>query len=62
MDPSSGVDRDRAGEQWRALKDLYESLGHTVDVVDPLPGLPDMVFSANGGFVVEGRALGARFA
>ena len=28
----------------------------------PLPGQPDMVFAANGGVVVGGRALGARFA
>jgi len=26
-----------------------------------VPGLPDMVFAANGGLVVGGRALGARF-
>src|SRR5918998_830925 len=39
----------------------YEELGHEVEVIDPEPGLPDMVFAANGGLVVEGRALGARF-
>jgi N-dimethylarginine dimethylaminohydrolase len=32
-----------------------------VEVIAPEPGLPDMVFAANGGLVVEGRALGARF-
>ncbi len=33
-----------------------------MEVIDPEPGLPDMVFAANGGVVVGGRALGARFA
>ena len=26
----------------------YLDLGHTVEVIDPVPGLPDMVFAANG--------------
>ena len=62
MDPSSPVDRDRAVAQWDALRATYERLGHVVETVDPVPGLPDMVFAANGGLVVGGRALGARFA
>ena len=36
-------------------------LGHTVHFIDPEPGLPDMVFAANGGTVIGGRVLGARF-
>ena len=35
--------------------------GHRVDVVDPVPGLPDMVYAANGATVVGGTVLGARF-
>jgi len=61
MDPSRPVDAARAMAQWTALVDTYRALGHTVEVADPEPGLPDMVFAANGGLVVEGRALGARF-
>ena len=61
MDPTSPVDRDRAVAQWERLVALYEGLGHTVDLIDPLPGQPDMVFAANGGLVYGGRALGARF-
>ena len=26
-----------------------------------MPGLPDMVYTANGGFIIDGRALGVRF-
>jgi N-dimethylarginine dimethylaminohydrolase len=43
------------------MKRVYESLGHRVDVIEPQPGLPDMVFAANSGTVVDGRVLGARF-
>ena len=61
MDLTVGVDRALALRQWEALKATYERLGHRVDVIDAVPGLPDMVFAANGGLVVGGRALGARF-
>jgi N-dimethylarginine dimethylaminohydrolase len=61
MDPTQPVDRARALRQWCALKATYERLGHVVEVVPAVPGLPDMVFAANGGVVVAGRALGARF-
>jgi N-dimethylarginine dimethylaminohydrolase len=61
MDLSAGVDRDLALRQWDGLRATYLSLGHRVDVIEPIPGLPDMVFAANGGLVVGGEALGARF-
>jgi N-dimethylarginine dimethylaminohydrolase len=62
MDMSVPVDRDRAVAQWETLKAAYEAHGHRVDVIDPVPGLPDMVYAANGGTVVGGKALAARFA
>ena len=62
MDPSTPVDVDRALFQWEDLRDRYRALGHTVEVLDPVPGLPDMVFAANGATVVDGRVLGAKFA
>jgi N-dimethylarginine dimethylaminohydrolase len=55
------VDRGRAVEQWRGLVDTYRSLGHVVEVIDPVPGLPDMVFTANAATVIAGKALTARF-
>jgi len=55
------VDRPRAIEQWEALQRTYELLGHKVDVVDPVEGLPDMVFAANAGTVHEGKVVPARF-
>ncbi|MBC7375479.1 MAG: amidinotransferase [Frankiales bacterium] len=61
MDPSRPVDRQLALRQWDALKAAYERLGHRVEVLPGVHGLPDMVFAANGALVVGGRALGARF-
>ena len=55
------VDTARAMLQWQLLRDTYRSLGHTVQLIDPCPGLPDMVFAANGATVIGGTVLGARF-
>lgn len=61
MDPTVPVDSRRALRQWEALRDVYLELGHSVELIDPLPAQPDMVFSANGATVIDGRALVARF-
>lgn len=61
MNPDTAVDVALAGRQWEALRQTYLALGHEVELIAAEPGLPDMVFAANGGLVVEGRALGARF-
>ncbi|KOU20547.1 amidinotransferase [Streptomyces sp. WM6372] len=61
MDPEKPVDADLAVLQWERLRELYRELGHTVELIDPVPGLPDMVYAANGATVVDGRVLGARF-
>lgn len=61
MDLDAPVDTVRAMQEWQALHDAYLAHGHDVDVIDGGPGLPDMVFAANGGLVVDGIALGARF-
>ncbi|WP_411543855.1 dimethylargininase [Kitasatospora sp. DSM 101779] len=61
MDPGKPVDTALAVAQWEQLRQVYLELGHTVDTVEPVPGLPDMVFAANGATVLDGRALVARF-
>ncbi|GLY63682.1 amidinotransferase [Amycolatopsis taiwanensis] len=61
MDPARPVDVQRAVEEWTRLRDTYRQLGHTVEEIEPVPGLPDMVFAANGATVIGGRVLGARF-
>ncbi|MGE2718316.1 dimethylargininase [Mycolicibacterium celeriflavum] len=62
MDTAARVDAGRAHAQWETLRRTYKELGHVVDVVDPVPGLPDMVYAANGGLVVNGSAVVAKFA
>ena len=61
MDPKKPISTELAITQWEWLRDLYLELGHRVDQLDPLPGLPDMVFAANGATVLRGRVLVARF-
>ncbi|CAL9335850.1 N(G),N(G)-dimethylarginine dimethylaminohydrolase [Streptomyces sp. enrichment culture] len=61
MRQDSRVDRDRALEQWHTLVRTYRELGHTVELLEPVPGLPDMVFAANGALVLGGKVLGSRF-
>ena len=62
MDTSTPVDPHRALHQWETLRQAYVALGHTVDLVPPVAGLPDLVYAANGGLVANGRAVVARFA
>jgi N-dimethylarginine dimethylaminohydrolase len=61
MDPTAPVDRKLAVRQWRSLVDTYRRLGHRVEEIRPIAGLPDMVFAANGATVARGRVYGARF-
>ena len=50
-----------AMRQWARLRQIYLDLGHDVQTIEPVPGLPDMVFAANGALVISGKVLGARF-
>ena len=47
--------------QWERLHELYMELGHEVEFIEPIEGLPDLVFSANGATVVDGVVLLAKF-
>ncbi len=51
MDTARGADRPLALTQWEALVALLRSFGATVELLDPVPGLPDLVFTANAGLV-----------
>lgn len=61
MEPSRPTDTNLAVQQWQSLYDTYVSLGHEIELIDPLEGLPDMVYTANGGFVIDGVAYGPKF-
>ncbi|NQX16782.1 dimethylargininase [Rathayibacter sp. VKM Ac-2857] len=61
MDPQVPTDTALAVRQWQTLYDTYVGLGFDVQLIDPEAGLPDMVYAANGGFVIDGIAYGASF-
>ena len=61
MDRTRATDTDLAVRQWRTLRDTYLDLGHIVETIDPLPGLPDKVYAANGATMVDGVVYSARF-
>ena len=61
MDPTAPYDNALAVRQWETLRQTFLDLGHTVELIEPLPGLPDMVFAANGATVVDGRVLAVQF-
>jgi N-dimethylarginine dimethylaminohydrolase len=61
MRPDRPVSRDRAVEQWTALRDELCALGHEVTLMPAHPELPDLVFAANGGIIIGDRGLVPRF-
>jgi len=52
--------REAAVEQWQALYALLADKAE-VEKITPQPGLPDMVFTANAGVVVEKKFVLSRF-
>ncbi len=61
MHVANTVDRARAAEQWSVLHRAYTELGQDVVLAEAVPGLPDMVFTANAGVVWNGVAVLSRF-
>ncbi|MET8834023.1 dimethylargininase [Micromonospora sp. NPDC004540] len=61
MDVTAPVDAELAVKQWDRLRETLVGLGHEVHLLTPERGLPDMVFAANGAFVVDGTVYGAQF-
>jgi N-dimethylarginine dimethylaminohydrolase len=61
MDPTRPTSAEIGLAQWKGLHDTFVTLGHDVRLIEPVPGLPDMVFAANGAIVLDGKVLVARF-
>lgn len=55
------VDAEAAAAQWKELVGALERAGATVEVCPDEPGLPDMAFTMNAGFVAGGLAVPSRF-
>jgi N-dimethylarginine dimethylaminohydrolase len=61
MNPRRPTDTNLAIAQWAGLAALFQDLGHRVDQIEPIPGLPDMVYAANGAIVLNDLAVIANF-
>lgn len=61
MNPHLPTDTSLAVRQWEELYRTYRELGHTVELIEELPGLPDMVYAANGAVMGGGVVYSARF-
>ncbi|HEX3621027.1 MAG TPA: hypothetical protein VHT97_01795, partial [Acidimicrobiales bacterium] len=51
MHSEVAVDLDRARDQWGELVATLVAAGAEVELLEPQPGLPDLVFTANAGTV-----------
>jgi ornithine--oxo-acid transaminase len=53
-------DPARAWREWDDVVHALVEAGAAVDTLQPVPGLPDQVFTSDHGFVVEGRFVRSR--
>ena len=56
-----GSDPALSVRQWRSLHDTLQALGVRIESLDPVPGLPDLVFTANAGVVYRNLFVSSRF-
>jgi N-dimethylarginine dimethylaminohydrolase len=66
MDPTAWAEtgtvlQATAARQWNGLQRMLTAKGAQVEVIEAVPGLPDLVFTANAAIVLDRRALLARF-
>lgn len=61
MNRSLGAVRELAFRQWKTLHHTLGTLGVAVETMPAVPGLPDLVFTANAGLVFHDRFLSSRF-
>ena len=66
MDPASWARQEQtrgasSKRQWDALYATLRGLGAAIELVPPVAGLPDLVFTANAAVVLDRRVLLARF-
>ncbi|MEN3316227.1 MAG: hypothetical protein V7605_2461 [Acidimicrobiaceae bacterium] len=55
------VDLEAARSQWEGLVATLEAAGAAIEVLEPHPGLPDLVFTANAGTLNGRRFVPSRF-
>ena len=54
------VDKALAQRQWQQLYEIVSDLAE-VRLIEPVEGLPDMVFTANAGLVLDNEFIGSSF-
>jgi N-dimethylarginine dimethylaminohydrolase len=61
MNVRVGSDASLAHEQWSGLRQALERLGVSVELIESVRGLPDLVFTANAGLVFGDLFISSRF-
>ncbi len=66
MDPQAWADGGSAlhadaQRQWDDLRHALEAAGATIETLEPAPGLPDLVFTANAAVVLDRKVVLSRF-
>lgn len=62
MRRSNQTNGDLARTQWKTLTQVLENeVGAKLEFMEPVPGLPDLVFTANAGVLHEGKFVPSRF-
>jgi N-dimethylarginine dimethylaminohydrolase len=61
MNRARGSVPERAKKQWAALYRTLTGFGVQVELIDPQPGLPDLVFTANAGLIIKDRFFSSLF-
>lgn len=61
MDRRRQCDHRAAVQQWQALRGLVEASQAAVCCMEPVPGLPDLVFTANAALIYRDVAVLSRF-
>jgi N-dimethylarginine dimethylaminohydrolase len=61
MDMSRQAEHALAVEQWNSLYQHITAAGARVSLLEPVPGLPDLVFTANAAMIHVRKALVSRF-
>jgi len=55
------ADQPTAAAQWNDLRQILSGHGAAIELLEPVAGLPDLVFTANAAFIYRERAICSRF-
>ena len=61
MSQERQADHPLAVKQWNRLKEMLQEAGATISLLEPVKGLPDLVFTANAAMIFHDQAILSRF-